>query len=101
MEVYELSYSEYTERVAYLFLKILNNEEDFEKLYNLLTADGSDYFFYMSDILSDILRRRVDFICYFLLLSVRCPDEITLKDLYTAVEIVQATLEEMSNEKRK
>lgn len=44
MKVDKLSYSEYTDRVAYLFLKFLNHEGDVEELYKLLTADGSDFF---------------------------------------------------------
>lgn len=101
MKVGELSYSEYVERVAYLFLKFLNHEEDAEGLYNLLTADGSDFFLHMSDKLSDTLGRRGDFLCYFLLVSVRYPKEISCEAFDNAVEIVQEILEEMANEKRK
>ena len=101
MKVYDLSYSEYTERVAYLFLKSLNQEEEnVKELYNLLTADGSDFFFHMSVIVSDIMGRRIDFMCYFLLLSVRVPTEISSKALNSAVEIAQKILGEMANEKR-
>ena len=102
MKVYDLSYSEYTERVAYLFLKSLNHEEEnVKELYNLLTADGSDFLLHMSDILSDILGRRVDLMCYFLLLAVRYPKDISLQALNGAVEIAQEILEEMANEERK
>ena len=101
MKVYDLSYSEYTERVAYLFLKSLCHEEEcMEELYKLLTADGSDFFLHMSDILSDILGRRGDFLCYFLLVAVRYPKEISCEALDNAVEIAQEILEEMANEKR-
>ena len=100
MKVYDLSYSEYTERVAYLFLKSLNHEENMEELYNLLTADGSEFFLHMSDILSDTMGRRVDFMCYFLLLSVRYPTEISSVVLNKAVEIAQEILEAIENEKR-
>lgn len=101
MNVYDLSYSEYTERVASLFLKFLNHEEGAEGLYNLLTADGSDFFLHMSDTLSDTLGRRGDFLCYFLLVSVRCPKEISYEAFDNAVEIAQEILEDMVNEKRK
>lgn len=100
MKVDKLSYSEYTDRVAYLLLKFLNHEGDVEELYKLLTADGSDYFLHMSDILSDTLGRRVDFMCYFLLLSVRYPKEIACEAIDSAVEIAQEILEDMANEKR-
>lgn len=101
MKVYDLSYSEYTERVAYLFLKSFNHdEENVKELYNLLTADGSDFFLHMSDTISDILGRRVDLMCYFLLVSVRYPTEISSEALNGAVEIAQEILGEMANEKR-
>lgn len=102
MKVYDLSYSEYTERVTYLFLKFLSTkEEEVKELYDLLTADGSDFFLDMSDMLSDSLGTRVDSMCYFLLLSVRCYEEIACEALDIAVEIAQEILGEMSNEKRK
>lgn len=103
MKVYNLSYSEYRERVTYLFLKILTNKEEgeVEELYNLLTADGSDFFLNMSDMLSDSLGTRVDSMCYFLLFSVRCYEEIVYEALDIAVEIAQEILGEMANEKRK
>lgn len=100
MKVDKLSYSEYTDRVAYLFLKYLIFEGDVEELNELLTADGSDYFFHMSDNVSDTLGRRVDYMCYFLLLSVRCSKEIACEAIDSAVEIAQEILEEMANEKR-
>lgn len=101
MKVYELSYSEYAERVSYLFLKFLNNEQEcVEGLYNLLTADGSDVFLHVSDILSDILGRRCDLLCYLLLVAVRYPKEISCEALDNAVEIAQKILEEIANEKR-
>lgn len=100
MKVDKLSYSEYTDRVAYLFLKFLNYEGDVEELYKLLTADGSDCFLHLSDTLSDTLGRSVDFMCYFLLLSVRYPKEIACEAIDSAVEIAQEILEDMANEKR-
>lgn len=103
MKVYDLSYSEYRERVTYLFLKILSNKEEgeVEELYNLLTAYGSDFFLDMLDMLPDSLVTRVDSMCYFLLFSVRCYKEIACDALNIAVEIAQEILGEMANEKRK
>lgn len=104
MKVYDLSYSEYTERVACLFLKSLNSDEEeeiVEELYNLLIADGSDFFLHVSDILYDILGRRVDLMCYFLLVSVRYPKEIACVAFNNAAEIAQNILEDIANEKRK
>lgn len=101
MKVYDLSYSEYTESVADLYLKYLfhNEEESKEELYNLLTADGSDFFFHMSFTMSDRIGRVIDFLCYYLLLSVRVtPGK---ECLAIAFEIIQEALEEIANEKRK
>ena len=105
MKVYDLSYSEYTERVACLFLKSLISEEEereeiVKELHNLLIADGSDFFLQMSDALGDILGRRIDFMCYFLLLSVRYPKEIACEAIDSAAGIAQKILEEIANEKR-
>lgn len=102
MKVYDLSYSEYTERVACLFLKSLNSDEEeiVEELYNLLIADGSDFFLHVSDILSDTLGRRVDLMCYFLLVSVRYPKDIAFVAFNNAVKIAQNVLEDIANEKR-
>lgn len=103
MKVYDLSYSEYTERVTCLFLKSLNSDEEeiVEELYNLLIADGSDFFLHVSDTLFDILGRRVDLMCYFLLISVRYPKEIACVAFNIAAEIAQNVLEDIANEKRK
>lgn len=101
MKVYDLSYSEYTERVAYLFLKSLRHEEEcMEELYNLLTADGSDSFLRMSDIVTETQGKAIDFICYFLLISVRYPKEIAREAINNAIEVAQKILEGMANEKR-
>lgn len=97
MKVYDLSYNEYTERVVDLFLKYLSHdeEESKEELYNLLTADGSDYFFHMSYKMSHCIGRGIDFLCYYLLLSVRVTS-VKESDEYlvTAIEIIQEVLEE-------
>lgn len=104
MKVYDLSYSEYTERVSDLFLKYLihDEEERKEELYNLLTADGSDFFFHMSYTISESIGRAIDFLCYYLLLSVRVTSGKE-SDVYLAIaiEIIQEVLEEIANEKRK
>lgn len=104
MKVYDLSYSEYTECVSDLYLKYLfhNKEESKEELYNLLTADGSDFFFHMSFTMSDRICRAIDFLCYYLLLSVRVTygkESDVCLDI--AFEIIQKVLEEFANEKRK
>lgn len=100
MNVYDLSYSEYTERLTLLWLKYLKGEEDFMGLYDLLTADGSDFFFTMSGAMSEYVGRAIDFLCYFLLSSVRVTGNNFFECVYTAVEITQEILEEMANEKR-
>lgn len=95
MKVYDLSYTEYRKRVTSLFLKILTNKEEereVNELYNLLTADGSDFFLNMSEMLPDTLWTRVDSMCYFLLLSVRCYEEIADVAFDIAVEIAQEIL---------
>lgn len=101
MNVDDLSYSEYTEHLTLLWLKYLKGEEDFIGLYDLLTADGSDFFFYMSDAMSEYVGRPIDFLCYFLLLSVRVIGKNAFECVHTAVEITQEVLEVMANEKRK
>ena len=97
MKVYDLSYNEYTERVVDLFLKYLSHdeEESKEELYNLLTADGSDYFFRMSYTMSHCICRGIDLLCYYLLLSVRVTS-VKESDEYLvmAIEIIQEVLEE-------
>lgn len=102
MNVENLSYTEYTNRVAREWLKILQTDEgfDFHNLYDLLTAEGSDFFFYMSDIVSEHMGRAIDFLCYFLLLSVRTSDRLAAEFLDRAVEITKEVLEEVANEKR-
>ena len=98
MKVYDLSYSEYTERVVGLFLKYLSNDEkeSKEELYNLLTADGSDFFFHMSFRMSDRIGRAIDFLCYYLLLSVRVTSGKESDEcLVIAIEITQEILEEI------
>ena len=101
MDLYDLSCTEYTERVVYLFLKSLRHEEEcMEELYNLLTADGSDSFLHMLDIVTETQGTAADFICYFLLISVRYPKEIALEAINNAIEVTQKILEDMANEKR-
>ena len=101
MNVNELSYSEYAERVTRLWLKILRGEEkNFVGFYDLLTADGSDFFFYMSSEMTDIIARPIDFLCYFLLLSVRVNDKMSDMCLDMALETIKDALEEIANEKR-
>lgn len=97
MKVYDLSYSEYTERVTDLFLKYLSHyeEESKEELYNLLTADGSDFFFHMSYTMSHRIGRGIDLLCYYLLLSVRVTSGKESDEcLVIAIEIIQEVLEE-------
>lgn len=104
MKIYDLSYSEYTDRVSDLYLKYFfhNEEESKEELYNLLTADGSDFFFHMSFKMSNRIGRAIDFLCYYLLLSVRVtPGKESDECLAIAFEIIQEALEEYCNEKRK
>lgn len=102
MNVYKLSYSEYTERVALSWLKCLEGEEgSSEAFYDLLTADGSDFFFHMSDIMSDRIGRAIDFLCYYLLLSVRVTSgKVCGECLDNAIEITKEVLEVNANEKR-
>lgn len=102
MNVYKLSYSEYIDRVTLLWLKSLEGEEDCtEDLYDLLTADGSNFFFHMSDIMSDRIGRAIDFRCYYLLLSVRVTSvKVSGECLDNAIEITKEVLEVNANEKR-
>ncbi len=104
MKVYDLSYSEYTERVTYLFLKLSSNkaeEKEVGELYNLLTADGSDLFMDMSDIMSECIGRAIDFLCYYLLLSVRVTSGKERGEcLDNAIKITEKILEVNANEKR-
>ena len=102
MNVYKLSYSEYIDRVTLLWLKYLKGEEGATKdLYDLLTADGSGFFFHMSDIMSDRIGRAIDFLCYYLLLSVRVTSgKLSSECLDNAIEVTKEVLEVNANEKR-
>ena len=102
MNVESLSYSEYTTKVTRAWVELLKNgmEENFHSLYELLSADGSDFFFYMSDIISENMGRGIDFLCYFLLSSVRTSGRLSQESLDKAVEITLEVLEESVNEKR-
>lgn len=102
MNVNNLSYSEYATKVAGAWFELLKNgrEEDKHNLYELLTADGSDFFYYLSDIMSEKMGRGIDFLCYFLLLSVRTSEELSQVCIERACEIASEVLEEIANEKR-
>ena len=102
MNVNYLSYSEYTTKVVRAWLELLKNgrEEDKHNLYELLTADGSDFFFYMSDTMSENMGRATDFLCYFLLLSLRTSDGLSQVCMERAYEITSEVLGEIANEKR-